>query len=270
AESAAMRNVRLADRTNVGALADLDNVCTSRGTILGGAISSTEIDTFLMSMHMAGSCSHLQAVPTPVELDGRTVLVPAVPMLGGGSIIRGTSDEPVRMECCFVGSNAIVEPGTFVGFGCFVLGRLEHGAGLLPFTISTGCGPRRHRIGWVLSALSSTVITHFINWTYQAVGPQGAPAVAEMIRQSMLRAIAAIEAELARRSHPIDSEARARTPYHSLGDYSTKHLEDGLNQYRRNLDSGAWEMVCHDEQLWFSSDKGRWIERGGSAIWKAF
>ncbi|HUS46960.1 MAG TPA: hypothetical protein VM098_02485, partial [Phycisphaerae bacterium] len=124
--------------------------------------------------------------------------------------------------------------------------------------------------GGVLGALASTVITHFINWTYQAVGPQGAPGVAEMVRQSILRGVRLVERELARRGGreaPGDDETAGR--YRSLGCYSEEQLQAGLRIYQRSLDSGAWEIGCKDGQLWFASQKGRWLERNGNAFWKA-
>jgi len=113
-------------------------------------------------------------------------------------------------------------------------------------------------------------MTHFINWTYQAVGPEGAPAVAEMVRQSILRGIRLVEWELARRSDrgaPTVGDSYRR--YRSLRHYSDEQLRGGLSIYQRSLASGAWEIACKDGQLWFSSEKGRWLERNGNAFWKA-
>ena len=269
AECAGMVGSKLAAQTTVCTFGSLLGVKTTCGAILGGIIVATQIDTVLMSMHMAGACAHLQAAPTAVELDGKEVLVPAVPMIGGGAVIRGTKAAPVRLECSFIGSNAILEPGCYVGYGCFVLGTLGPDEGLPPLTVSTGGGPPKHQIGGVLGALSSTVITHFINWTFQAVGPDLAPAVAEMTRQAIARGIDAVEWQLARRQGDDDAaKAESFAPYRSLGDYSEAQLRAGLANYRRALDSGAWEIAFRDGQLRFCSDKGHWLERSGSAFWQ--
>jgi len=268
ADSAAISKSRLAENTIVSPFADLDEVTAQFSTILGGIVHKTEIETYLMSMHMAGACSHLKAIPSPVYLGGRKILVPGVPMLGGGCLIRGQGGEPVVMECCFIGSNAVIERGTYIGFGCFVLGILSPRSGLPPFTISTAGTRARDQIGGVLGMLASTAITHFINWTYQAAGPQLAPAVAELVPQAIRRGIGAVEDELASRRESPSSPRKETHPYRSLQDYSQEQLEAGLRNYRRALDSGAWEMRWTDGELVFSSDKGNWSERNGSVMWK--
>ena len=266
---AAVTRSRLARQAAVTAFADVAGTDTQFGTILGGRVHDTRIETYLMTMHMAGACDHLRALPTPVTIGGRTVQIPAIPMLGGGSVIRGTADHPVEMECCFIGSNAILEPNTYVGFGCFVLGLLGPDAGLPPFTVSTGGGPAAHQIGAALVNLASTIITHFINWTFQAVGPAGAAAVAEMTRQSVLRGLAAVEWELARRAGKNPQGGEGLAVYRSLKDYSVEQLEAGRANYRRAADGGAWDIAVRDGQLWFAAAKGCWQERTGSAFWKA-
>ena len=268
AVTAIVNESRLAPQTTVSAFANVSKVETAMGTILGEAISSAKIDTYLMSMHTAGTCSHLEALPMAVELDGQAVQVPAVIMIGAGSLIRGTQARCVRMECCFLGSNAIVEANTYVGFGCFILGTLGPNAGLLPLTVSTGGGPSRHQIGGVLGSLASTIITHFINWTFQSVGPQGAAAVAEMTRQSIQRGIDAVQWELARRTGQAAAGGESYACYSSLSDYSEQQLKAGLAKYRRSLESGAWEIAFDGERLRFTSPKGCWLERNGNAFWK--
>jgi hypothetical protein len=271
-EAAEIVGSQLSDRTTVSAFGQVRGVRADFGTILGGAFGPAKIETHLMSMHLAGSCRHLHAMATPVHLDGGEVLVPAVPMIGGGAVVRGSSEMPVEMECCFIGSNAIVEAGTFVGFGCFVLGTLGLGEGLLPFTVSTGGGAEKHKIGAVLGSLASTVITHFVNWTYQAVGQAGAEAVAQLVPRAIGRGIEAIEWELARRSGAAGGEeggdAARFARYRSLPAYSEAQLASGLTNYRRALESGAWEMVFENGQLRFASAGGQWLERDGSAMWR--
>jgi len=267
ADSARVERSRLAADTRLSAFADVRDSRCEFATIIGGSFHGCEVGVYLMSMHMAGGCHHLKAVPVVVELDGRRVEVPAIPMLGGGSVIRGTAERPVEMAGAFIGSNAIIEAGTYVGFGCFILGTLGPDAGLLPFTLSTGGGPQRHGIGAVLIQMPSTILTHFINWTFQAVGPDGADAVAQVVRQSIEEGIRAVEWELARRGG--GAEARPDYDrYRSLRDYSEDQLKRGLQTYRRALDSGAWEIEFDGTELRFTSPNGQWTERGGSALWK--
>ncbi len=264
ANSAALRRCRLAENTTVSAFADVLAVNAGFSTIIGGTFHHADVDCYLMSMHMAGAAQHVEAVPFVVELDGERVPVPAIPMLGGGSVLRGTRERPVRLQCAFIGSNAIVESGTRIGLGCFVLGRLGPGVSLPPFTISTGPGPRRRQIGAVLANMASTVITHFINWTYQAVGPERAPAVAQMTVQAIRQGQAAVKTELARRE---SGRKPAERPEFDLSECSDRQLRQGLDSYRRALESGAWELEFRNGELRFASDKGRWLERRGSAHW---
>ena len=267
ADAASIMSSQLADQTTVSVFGEVVDVKTAYGTILGGMVGATEIDTYLMSMHMAGACTHLRALPTPVVIDGEKVFVPAVPMLGGGSYIVGTEEAPVEMECCFIGSNAFIKEGCYIGLGCFILGELGPGAGVLPFTVSTGGAATTHQIGGVLGALASTIITHFINWTFQAVGPAGAPALAEMVRQRVAHGIDAINWELARRAGS-DGVGEQFARYRTMAEYSEAQLKSGLTAYQRALDSGAWEIAFIDGQLRFTSDKGQWLERSGSAFWQ--
>ncbi len=268
ADAASVAGSRLADRTRLSAFADVRDSDCDYATIIGGAFHAADVDVYLMSMHMAGGCRHLNAVPVPVELDGRRVDVPAIPMLGGGSLIRGTAERPVTMQGCFIGSNAILEPGCYLGFGCFILGTLGPDAGLPPFTLSTGGGPEHHQIGGVLVQMPSTIITHFINWTFQAVGPEGGAAVAEVARQSVEEGLRAVEWEVARRAGGTPDGPDYGARYRSLSAYTDAQLSAGVETYRRALDTGAWEIAFDGAELRFSSDKGRWLERGGSALWK--
>lgn len=275
-QCASILDSELADNTTVSAFADVSATRCKFGTILGGRFENTDIDVYLMSMHMAGGCSHMRAMPIDVMLDGRKVSVPAIPMLGGGSLIRGTAQKPVEMQCMFLGSNAIIDAGTYLGFGCFVLGQLGPDAGLLPFTTTFENDPRRHQIGSAMTSMASTVITHFVAWTYNACGGQGitgggrlADAVAQMCRAAITEGIEAIEFEQARRAGTTDPSAAARfAKYRSLPCYSDEQLAGGLTTYRRSLDSGAWDMACVDNELRFTSTKGSWQERSGSALWK--
>lgn len=266
AEHAVMRQCDLARQATVSTFGDLLNVRTHFGTILGGVVRHADIRTYLMSMHMAGGIEHLVAVPTPVETARGRVSVPAIPMIGGGAVLRGTEKAPVMLECSFIGSNSIIEAGSYVGFGCFVLGELGSNEGLLPLTVSTGGGPGKHQIGGVLGSLASTVITHFVNWTYQAAGPEMADAVGGLVSQSIRRGIAAIEEELKHRRQT--GKPCGHALYKSLADYTNEQLASGLEKYRRALESDAWDLRYENGQLLFANEKGQWQERAGSAFWK--
>ncbi len=269
-QCAAMKNSSLARQTIVSPFADVTNVHARYGTIIGGTFHDVNVDVYLMSMHMAGACMNMRAIPTTVKVDGKDVSLPAIPMLGGGSLIRGTKDQPVVMECSFIGSNAILEPNTYLGLGCFILGTLGPNAGLLPFTMSSDEDVKHHQIGAVASSLASTVITHFVNWTYNAVGSAGGPAVAEMVKSALKEGIAAIEYEQARRAGKADAEAAKRfAKYLTLPQYSDEQLKNGLSMYHRSLDGGAWDMTFANGELDFTSAAGQWIEKSGSAMWKA-
>ena len=267
-EAAAVRDSRLAESSTVSAFADVRDVRASRAAILGGPMAHAQVGTFLMMMHMAGACRHLRALPFPVEMDGAVVEVPAVPMIGGGAVIRGEADAPVEMVCCFIGSNARIEANTFIGFGSFVLGRLGPDEGLLPFTLATDGDPARHRIGGVLAALPSVVITHFLGWAYQAAGAATAPAVARMVPEAVREAMAVIRWELGgRRGVSQVAAPPSLARYRSLRHYTQEQLEEGLRAYGDALASGAWDLVWDGDVLRFRAEKGRWLERGGAAAW---
>ncbi len=266
AECASLAGSRLAARTTASAFADLRGVSSRCGAILGGLFEDVEVSTVMMSMHMAGFARHVRFVPLSVDLgSGRRVGVEGVPMVGGGAVLRGTAERPVVLECSFIGSNSIVEPGCFVSYGCFLLGRLPAGEGLPPLTVSAG-PPETHAIGGVLGSMPSTVITHFINWTFQALGPDAAPAAAAMTVSAIRDGAAAVSAEIERRKQGLPFESAGR--YASLERYSDGQLESGLRAYEGALKSGAWELVCDGGQLVFSSGRGRWRERSGSAFWE--
>lgn len=277
AQAATVVNARLAANTDLSAFADVRDVRCDLAGIIGGRFESSEVDVHLMTMHICGECRYLKAVPVCVELGGRRVAVPGIPMLGGGALIRGAKDAPVEMQCCFIGANAILEQNTYVGFGCFVLGQAGPNAGLPPFTVCADNDARRHQIGAVLISHPSTIITHFINWTYQAVGPKSAPAVAQMTVQAIREGIAAVRWEISRRAgERTGNECQAAggsgaefAKYRSLPAYSDEQLRAGLARYTRALQSGAWDIRVENGELKFASVRGCWVERAGSAFWKA-
>jgi hypothetical protein len=275
AEFSNLSKSNLSAQTTVSSFTDIVDVTAGFGTILGSVIHSAKMDTYLMSMHLAGASTHLVSRPRPVRLGNTVVNVPAVPMIGGGAMIKGSAAKPVEMECAFIGSNTIIEPGVFVGFGCFVLGTIGEDEGLLPFTISTGGGINRQKIGEVLTDLPSTILTHFVNWTFQAVGPKGldgkgGEAVAIMVIQAIQEGVAAIESEQARRAANVPFDAKGPfARYRNLPHYSEEQLKSGLGVYGRILASGAWEIGFRGGVLCFTSPKGYWEEVTGAAYWKA-
>jgi acetyltransferase-like isoleucine patch superfamily enzyme len=266
AEAALIERSRLASHATVSAFAVIRDVETEFGSILGSGCRHSRIRTNLMSMHLAGDMAHVEALPTPVTIDGKTVSVPAVPMIGGGALLRGVPESPIALECSFIGSNAVIEPGVRLGFGCFVLGRLAAGSGLPPFTLATDENPGRHQIGGVLGSMPSTIVTHFLSWAYQSVPLEMAPAVGQLARQSILRAVEAVEAELAGRETAAESLDH---DYTSLANYTENQLKAGLANYRRSLASGAWDLVAREGSLHFVADRGHWRERSGSLLWKS-
>jgi len=267
ADAAAVCNSSFAGNTTVSALAEVENVHAAHPTILGGPFREANIEVVFMAMHMAGSCRHLRAMPTAVELGGQRTTIPAVPMIGGGAVIRGTADAPVEMECAFIGSNAVIGPGCMIGFGSFVLGELGRGTGLPPFTVSTG-GAATSRIGGVLTEMPGLIITHFINWTFQALGPDAAPAIAVMTNQVIDAGIAGIEKELGRRAQGRQLAYDPRFPWsRGLSALSDSQLQAGLTIYRDVRKRGEWDISFDGRELVFSSDKGHWTERRGSAFW---
>ena len=269
ADAGSLTDSTLAAQTMVSAFANISHTQTRRPAIMGGAFSRTQIDTTLMSMHMAGACRGLKALPTAVELDSGAFEVHAAPMIGGGAVIRGSSEKPIEMECSFIGSNSIIEPGCYVGFGCFVLGDLGPDDGLPPFTVSAGGGPGRHQIGAVLTSMPNMIFTHFIDWAFQALGPDAGPALAEIVGQSIEKGARAIEWELERRGKPdAPGPNSPYARYKSLPAYSEAQLAAGLANYRKVRDQGAWDMSFDGGKLVFASDKGRWVERGGGAFWE--
>jgi carbonic anhydrase/acetyltransferase-like protein (isoleucine patch superfamily) len=267
AQCADIRKSQLAAETTVSAFADVQRVRAAYGAILGGLFHDAEIDVYLMSMHLAGLCRHLRAVPLRVRRDGREIDVPAVPMIGGGAVIRGEAGRPVELQCSFIGSNSLLEPGSFVGFGSFILGQFGPDQGILPFTISLDNEPRHHQLGGVLGSMPSLVLTHYLPWTYNAAGVELAPAVAEMVRQAAAEGLAAVEWEQARRAGHADGSAERFARYKCLPAYSDEQLAIGLVLYRRAIESGAWEMAYADGQLRFTSPNGKWHERNGAAVW---
>ncbi|MBW2049357.1 MAG: hypothetical protein JRJ09_12645 [Deltaproteobacteria bacterium] len=264
-------NSTLATKTTMSAFAVADNVRSTRPTIIGGAMTDCRINTVLMSMHSAGRVSGMVAEPVTVEVDGGSVEIPAVPMLGGGCQIhgKGTGSEAVVIEGAFVGSNAIIEASSFVGLGSFVLGRLGPNEGLLPFTISSRHGPQTDEIGAVLTKLSNLVITHMIGWTYQALHGEEAANVVHLVRGGIKQGISAIDYELHRREKGLrPGENQDFAKYKSLPLYSEEQLRRGLRTYQRSLRQGCWELVFDGKNLAFASTKGFWAEKQGHVCWR--
>ena len=259
---------RLPEHSIVSPFGDLLDVAATKPVIIGGAMSGADIRTALMSMHMAGKAEHLKAHPVTVEVGGNEVEIWPVPMLGGGSRILGTAEKPVELEGAFIGSNAIIEPGAYVGFGCFVLGTLTGEEGLPPFTLSTAAGPESDGIGSVLMQFANLVITHMLGWTYQAAGADKAAAAAELMRAQIKRGMAALEWALSTRRSSGDREmASAFACFKSLRLYSEKQLLAGLDTYRGELADERWNLAFCDGELRFTG-RGSWRVSDGIARWE--
>ena len=261
----------LADDTTLSMFASVTNVTTTKPTIIGGEMTDCEINTTLMSMHSAGKVKGLIAEPVRIEIDGETVEIPAVPMLGGGCQIHGKMTKPgaVVMEGVFIGSNAIIEEGCFIGLGAFVLGKLGPNEGLLPFSLSTQQGSETDEIGVVLSRFPDIAITHYINWTYQSLPKESACDVIHLIKGGIEQGIRAIRSELDRRQKSLPwLEDMWYSRYKSLSSYKDEQLEDGLKTYEEALDNGCWDMVFDGQNLSFENKKGLWAEKKGHVRWQ--
>jgi len=195
--------------------------------------------------------------------------VAAIPMLGGGLRVLGDAQHPVTMECAFIGSNAILEGDAYVGFGSFVLGRLTSAEGLPPFTVSTSAGPVRDQVGMVVHQFANMVITHFVSWAYQALGPERAEDVGLLVPTMLAegRDAVAWAQEQRRRGGGWDDNA-PYAKYRSLALYSDAQLTAGVRAYEQALADGRWEMGVVDGELRFVGP-GSWKVGGGVARWEA-
>jgi carbonic anhydrase/acetyltransferase-like protein (isoleucine patch superfamily) len=267
ASCARIKRSSVAANSTISPCADLMNVTAAYPTILGGRVHDASINTVLMSMHMAGVATGMDAFPSTVTVAGEDHEICPVPMLGGGSRLLGTAHTPVGVEASFVGSNATVEAGAFVGFGSFVLGRLTGDEGLPPFTVSFAPGPDKDQIGAVLAQFANMLLTHVVGWTFQANGPEKAHVSANMMVSIIAQARDAVQAELDRRTQgaaPAPEHPSAR--YKSLPLYSEAQLKSGLDTYEENLADGRWEMGFIDSELRFTGH-GKWEISGGAARW---
>ena len=154
-----------------------------------------------------------------------------------------------------------------MGFGSFVLGKLGGDEGLPPFTISSGAGPGRDIIGGVLTRFASIVITHFIEWTFQANGPQKVELTAMLItsmieegRKSVRWAI-----EQRKRGNKFD-RAVPYARFKSFCEYTDTQLYEGLATYDDALSDGRWNLKYTDGELRFAG-KGAWEIVNGAARW---
>ena len=269
ATSARIQNSSLGARSIINSFADLRSVTARKPVILAGRMVDSEIETVLMFMHMAGEVSGMKAIPVSVEIDGEKNEIFPVPMIGGGARLQGTKHNSVFLEPSFLGSNAILEAGSYVGFGSFVLGKLGGDEGLPPFTISLGAGPGRDIIGGVLTRFASIVITHFIEWTFQANGPQKVELTAGLINSMIREGRAAVRWAIEQRKKEDKFDLTA--PYarfKSLARYTDAQLDEGLWAYDKSLSDSRWNLEYTDEELRFSG-QGAWEIANGAARWVA-
>ncbi|MBT4498004.1 MAG: hypothetical protein HOC74_09805 [Gemmatimonadetes bacterium] len=257
----------ISGNSTISPFADIARSRIARPVIIGGGLRDAEIDTILMSMHMAGDVSGIKAHPLEIDCDGRTEILYPIPMLGGGCRLKGSREKPIGVECSFVGSNAIVEGGAYIGFGAFVLGRLTEEEGLLPFTVSTEAGPAKDQIGGVLSSFANIVITHFISWAYQGNEKEKAELIPRMIKSQIQEGCQALEWMRGVREEGKDwEESSPYARFKSLRLYTDKQLEAGLVAFVRELEESKWDLK-YDEELTFCG-KGSWSAVEGALRWK--
>ena len=188
-------------------------------------------------------------------------------MLGGGSRLLGTAKNPIDIEGAFIGSNAIVEAGAYIGFGCFVLGTLTGDEGLPPFTLSTSPGPEGDCIGAVLVQFANLVITHMIGWTYQAAGADKAVVAAALMQSQIRTGIAAVEWAMKARAEDSWDKSSPFARFKSLRLYSEKQLLSGLETYRSELADERWRLAFANDELRFTGN-GVWHVADGIARWE--
>jgi len=257
----------VSEHSTISPFADIARSRIARPVIVGGGLRDAEIDTILMSMHMAGDVSGIKAHPLEVDGEGRTEKLYPIPMLGGGCRLKGSTEKPIGVECSFVGSNAIVEGGAYIGFGSFVLGRLTGEEGLLPFTVSTEAGPEKDQIGGVLSSFANIVITHFISWAYQGNGEEKAELICRMIESQIREGHGALEwmRDVRERGEKWE-ESSPYARFKSLRLYSDQQLKSGLAALARELEESKWDLR-YDGELAFCG-KGSWSAAAGALRWK--
>jgi carbonic anhydrase/acetyltransferase-like protein (isoleucine patch superfamily) len=273
AAESSMACARLCDATlggkaRVSPYASVTRSVIKHPCIVGSTIADAQVDSTFMSYHMPGQVEHLVVDPTWVTRNGTRAAVHAIPMLGGGLRVLGSKEAPVRMPCAFIGSNAVLEAGAHVGFGCFVLGQLLGSEGLPPFTISTMPGPEHDEIGMVVHRFANVVITHVLSWAFQALGPQKAEDVALMMTTMLTEGRDAVAwAQGCRAAGRPQDSASPYAVYKSLGLYSDSQLKDGLDAYESALADGRWQMAYRDGELHFSGP-GEWLVSEGVARWQ--
>lgn len=264
---ARLEDARLEGRARVSPFADVQRATVRYPCIIGSVIRDADVDSTFMSYHMPGQVENLVVEPSYVDEGDTKVPVRAIPMLGGGLRALGMADKPIRMPCAFIGSNAELEAGAYVGFGGFVLGRLTGDEGLPPLTLSTAPGPERDEIGMVVHRFANMVITHFVSWAFQALGPDEAPRVGKLITSYLREGRDAVSWAITQREKGAFDESSPYARYRSLKLYSDAQLTNGLGAYDLALSDGRWEMEYRGGQLYFSG-AGFWHVKDGIARWE--
>ncbi|HMB00804.1 MAG TPA: hypothetical protein VKS21_07440 [Spirochaetota bacterium] len=269
AVSAQILNSSISRRTTIYPFAKIFNSTLKHPSIIGSTLTNVIVNTIFMSYHMPGQVENLRVIPAQLEWKGKKVYVKAVPMLGGGLRITGRLQKPVITECAFIGSNTVIENGAYIGFGAFVLGRLTEAEGLLPFTISTSSGSEKDQIGGVVSRLANIVITHFINWTYQANNISDAEKTGKLITAKLKEGKnAVLWAQQLRKSGQNWDTQSCYAKYKSLKLYTDQQLLSGLTVYNEALSDDRWQMRLINNQLSFCSRTGFWHVTNGTAKWQ--
>jgi carbonic anhydrase/acetyltransferase-like protein (isoleucine patch superfamily) len=268
ADCARIEKSDLAERSTLYPFAHVTDSTIENPCIVGTTVKNADVRSFLMTYHMPGYAENLDVEPVEITYEGQTHAIRIIPMLGGGMRILGRKGKRVSVSCSFVGSNAIIEAGAYIGFGCFVLGRLSGAEGLPPFTLSTEAGPEKDQIGAVASNFPHIIISHFIQWTYQSNGIDQADSVARMVPCMLSEGRNAVHAEIERRTagkRAHDNKSFGR--YKSLKLYTLEQLKAGLDTYDNELSDGRWLMKYVDGELRFSGS-GKWTITDGAARWE--
>ncbi|MEW6751531.1 MAG: hypothetical protein AB1505_11220, partial [Candidatus Latescibacterota bacterium] len=115
---------------------------------------------------------------------------------------------------------------------------------------------------------ANIVITHFINWAYQALGPGQAEAVGLLVPTLLAAGRDAVAWAQARRAAgaPLDADSPFAR-YRSLSLYTDAQLAAGFQAYSRALADGGWQMRYEHGELRFVGP-GCWEVEGGVARWR--